>query len=420
MNDYLFTLLRNLGVAENLARPLVITAGIVILAVLALLAALIARRLILRFVNFLIERSTTKWDDVLLEHKVFNRLALLAPALVIYRLAPLFFGEYPTLVNTILKLSQLYMVFIGLLVISGLINAAYSIYQMFETSKQVPLKGFFQVIKMVLYCITGIIVLSILLDQTPLYLLSGLGALTAVLLIVFKDPILGFVAGIQLSANKMVAIGDWIAMPSHGADGDVIEVALTTVKVKNWDKTITTIPTYDLISRSFKNWRGMQESGGRRIKRGVSLDLNSIRFCTEEMLTRFAKIQHIKEYLESKQREVAEYNQTSGVDDASLVNGRRLTNIGTFRAYVVAYLKNHPRIKQDMTFLIRQLAPGATGLPLEIYVFADETAWVEYEAIQADIFDHILAVIPEFDLRIFQEPTGLDFQGCLTPRAKTS
>jgi len=227
---------------------------------------------------------------------------------------------------------------------------------------------------------------------------------------VFKDAILGFVAGVQLTTNKMVAIGDWVEMPKYNADGDVIEVALTTVKVQNWDKTITTIPTYALITESFRNWRGMKESGGRRIKRAICIDMNTIALCSEEMLQRFSQIQYISEYIAQKKKEVAEYNKERGVDEANRVNGRRLTNIGTFRAYVVAYLRNHPMISQDMTFLVRQLSPNEHGLPIEIYVFCRDQVWANYEAIQADIFDHILAVVPEFDLRVYQSPSGTDFQ----------
>lgn len=226
---------------------------------------------------------------------------------------------------------------------------------------------------------------------------------------IFKDAILGFVAGIQLSANRMVANGDWIEMPKYGANGDIIEIALTTVKVQNWDKTITTIPTYALITESFKNWRGMSESGGRRIKRSISIDMNTIQFCTEEMLQRFSKIQYIADYIEKTKLALQESNKLEQVDNSSLVNGIRMTNIGTFRAYVKAYLMSHPMINQEMTFLVRQLAPTEHGLPIEIYVFSKDQDWANYENIQADIFDHILAVVPEFDLRVFQDPSGMDF-----------
>jgi len=241
-------------------------------------------------------------------------------------------------------------------------------------------------------------------------LFSGLGAMTAVLMLVFKDPLLGFIAGIQLSANRMVARGDWIEMPKYGADGDVLEVALTTVKIQNWDKTITTIPTYALITESFKNWRGMTESGGRRIKRAINIDMQSIKFCDDDMLARFIKIQHVAEYMERKRDEIASWNAERGVDASTPVNGRRLTNVGTFRAYVVAYLNSHPMIDADMTFLVRQLAPTPHGLPIEIYVFSRDQDWVRYEDIQSDIFDHILAVSSEFDLRVYQTPSGGDLQ----------
>ncbi len=234
-------------------------------------------------------------------------------------------------------------------------------------------------------------------------------------MLVFKDTILGLVAGIQLTANRMVAEGDWIEMPRYGADGSILEVTLTTVKVQNWDKTITTVPTCALISESFKNWSGMQESGGRRIKRALYVDMSSIRFCSEEMIKRFSSIQYISEYVEKKRTELAEHNRTAEVDDSSLANGRRMTNIGTFRAYVEAYLKNHPMVSSEMTFIIRQLAPGEHGLPIEIYVFCKDTRWAHYEAAQADIFDHILAVLPEFDLRVFQSPAGSDFQAFTNP-----
>jgi miniconductance mechanosensitive channel len=279
-----------------------------------------------------------------------------------------------------------------------------------EVSKEIPIKSFIQILKVVIYFVAIIFIISAILNKTPLYFFSGLGALTAVLLLIFKDAILGFVAGIQLAANKMVSHGDWIEMPKYGADGDVLEVALTTVKVQNWDKTVTTIPTYALISESFKNWRGMQLSGGRRIKRSVYIDINTIKFCTEEMIERFSKIRYIAEYMEKKKKELAEYNAAHQLDDSVPTNKRQLTNVGTFRAYVVSYLRNHPMINQEMTFLVRQLALAEHGLPIEIYVFCKDKVWAHYEAIQSDIFDHILSIVPEFDLKVFQNPAGSDFK----------
>ncbi len=331
--------------------------------------------------------------------------------MVVYLLVPLVLGDISSLVKLLQHGALAYMLIVVILVIDSLINALLEIYQSMEVSKRIPLRWLSQVFKIALYILGTILFLSIVLDRNPGYFLGGLGAMTAVLMLIFKDSILGLVAGIQLSANQMVAVGDWIEMPQFGADGDVLEVALTTVKVRNFDKTITTIPTYSLISSSFKNWRGMSESGGRRIKRSVHIDMTSVKLCNAEMLERFSKIQFIREYIDSKNAELQDHNVSEKVDDGSVVNGRRLTNLGTFRAYVVAYLRNHPQVNQDMTLLVRQLPPTESGLPIEIYVFSADKDWVNYEAIQADIFDHLLAVVPEFDLRVFQNPTGADFGG---------
>ncbi|MHC5146084.1 MAG: mechanosensitive ion channel family protein, partial [Planctomycetota bacterium] len=276
-------------------------------------------------------------------------------------------------------------------------------------ARRVPIRGFMQVVKIIAFIAGGIIILGMIVKRDPTNILAGFGAMTAVLMLIFKDAILGFVAGIQISANNMVHLGDWIEMPKYGADGDVTDISLTTVKVQNWDKTISTIPAYALISDSFKNWRGMSESAGRRIKRSINIDMNTVKFCNPMMLDKFRRIEHIAEYIDAKQAEIDDYNTEANIDNTELVNGRRMTNVGTFRAYVIAYLKNHPKINRNMTFLVRQLKPTECGLPIEIYVFSSDKVWANYEAIQADIFDHILAVIPEFGLRVFQNPTGSDF-----------
>ena len=257
----------------------------------------------------------------------------------------------------------------------------------------------------------AIVAIAALFDRSPWALLGGLGALTAVLMLVFKDSILGLVASIQISTQDLVRHGDWIEVPKFGADGDVIDISLNTVRVQNWDKTITTIPTYALISESFKNWRGMSDSGGRRIKRAVRIDMNSIRFLSEEDFSKLTEVQSLAPYLQGKREELLRWNQEKGTDDASLVNGRRLTNIGTFRAYLDCWLRQQPATHKDMTFLVRHLAPDEFGLPVQIYLFSSEQRWAQYEAILADIFDHILAVLPEFDLRVYQRPTGADFRG---------
>ncbi len=416
LQEHLGPWLDRAGLEGNGGQLLSVTIGILAIAAMAGLAGLIANRLIAHVANGLLSRTRSRWENYVLEHNLLGRLAHLAPALLIDRVTPLVFSASPQLVSVASKLVAIYIIVIGVLVFDALLDIANDVYSESESSKQVPIKGFIQVVKVVVACVCLVFVVALVIERSPLYLLSGLGALTAVLLIVFKDPILGFVAGFLLSVNKMVAIGDWIEMPSHGADGDVIEVALTTVKVRNFDKTITTIPPYDLISRSFKNWRGMKEAGGRRIARSIHIDVNSIRICSEAQLERFARIRLIRDYVAAKREEVAAHNRLHGLDGSEPVNGRKLTNMGTFRAYVVAYLRSHPRINQEMTLLVRQLDPGEHGLPLQIYVFTDTTAWGEYEAIQSDIFDHLLSVIPEFGLRVFQLPTGLDFRAALGGR----
>ena len=394
-------------VTENyLARGILV----VLALVLSFIANVIAKRFTLKGLTQIVVRTETRWDDILLERKVFTRLSHLAPAIILYIMLPLALEGYERLITFTTNLLFIYMIIVGILVCNSFLNAVLDIYRTLEISKEIPIKGFIQILKVVIFFIVGIFIISIILNKTPLFLFSGLGAITAVLLLIFKDAILGFVAGIQLAANKMVAHGDWIEMPKYGADGDVLEVALTTVKVQNWDKTVTTIPTYALISESFKNWRGMQLSGGRRIKRSVYIDISTIKFCTEEMIERFSKIRYIADYMEKKKKELAEYNTAHQLDDSTPADKRQLTNVGTFRAYVASYLKNHPMINQEMTFLIRQLAPAEHGLPMEIYVFCKDKIWANYEAIQSDIFDHILAVVPEFDLKVFQSPTGSDFK----------
>ncbi|MEC9461267.1 MAG: mechanosensitive ion channel domain-containing protein [SAR324 cluster bacterium] len=353
--------------------------------------------------------TNQQWDNVLVEKHVFQRLLNFVPLILIYVLtSPILAGTEllalsQTLINVLFLLA-------AMLTVDALLSALLAIYSSSGISKEISITPFVQVLKLALYFVSGILLLSLMLQKTPLYFLSGLGALTAVLMFVFKDILMGFVAGIQLIANKMVAPKDWIEMPKYGADGDVIEITLTTVKVQNFDNTITTIPTYALINESFKNWRNMNLSGGRRIKRYVNIDLSSIKFCDTEMLERFTKIQLITKAIQDRQAEIKVSNEEKNVDESTLVNGRRLTNIGIFRAYVEAYLRQHPQISNQMTFLVRQLSPRENGLPIEIYVFCKETNWNIYEAVQADIFDHILAVVPEFDLRVFQEPSGFDFQ----------
>ena len=398
-----------LGLSENVVEALV--RGSLFLVVLCL--SWFVYKIVQGPLNRSLERFSSmtnqQWDNVLVEKHVFQRLLNFVPLILIYVLtSPILAGTEllalsQTLINVLFLLA-------AMLTVDALLSALLAIYSSSGISKEISITPFVQVLKLALYFVSGILLLSLLLQKTPLYFLSGLGALTAVLMFVFKDILMGFVAGIQLIANKMVAPKDWIEMPKYGADGDVIEITLTTVKVQNFDNTITTIPTYALINESFKNWRNMNLSGGRRIKRYVNIDLSSIKFCDTEMLERFTKIQLITNAIQDRQAEIKVSNEEKNVDESTIVNGRRLTNIGIFRAYVDAYLRQHPQISNQMTFLVRQLSPRENGLPIEIYVFCKETNWNIYEAVQADIFDHILAVVPEFDLRVFQEPSGFDFQ----------
>lgn len=377
--------------------------GLLVL-ILSFFANLVARKVILGVLQRMIRRTRTGWDDVLLEHGFFHRLSHLAPALVIYTSAFLF----PGLEELISNVALAYMGLIGLLVTAAFLDASRSIYQTYEAARTRPIKGFIQAIKVFVFLVGGIAILGALLDESPWKLISGIGALTAIVLLVFKDSILGFVAGIQISANDMVAIGDWIEMPKYGADGDVIDITLQCVKVRNWDQTITMIPTYALVSDSFKNWRGMTEAGGRRIKRALFIDMNSVKFCSDEMLERFLTFEVLAPYLKDRLEEVETHNQARGLDASHGVNARRLTNIGTFRAYIQGYLRSHPHVRPDMTLLVRHLPPSGKGLPIEIYLFCDDIRWASYESIQADIFDHLLAVLPEFELRVYQSPSGLD------------
>lgn len=406
---HLTNLLVKLGIPDNKSGWVSMVVGLCLIILLAWLSDAITKGVLLKALKSITKRTKSQWDDILLEKKVFYRLAHLVPAIVAHSLIGVVLKDYDTALSVARAIINIYMILMVLLSIDSFLDSVLNIYRTLPISKDRPIKGYLQVVKIIVYFTAIILILSILLDKKPNALFAGLGALAAVLMLVFKDTILGFTASIQLTANDMVKIGDWISMPSHGADGDVIEVTLNTVKVQNWDKTISTIPTYALVSESFSNWRGMEQSGGRRIKRHINIDMKSVKFCTSEMIQKFRKIQYLKEYIEKKEQEILEYNKVNNIDDSVAVNGRRMTNFGTFRYYLEEYLGNNPKIHKGMTFLVRQLQPTEKGIPIEIYVFSNDQAWANYEKIQADIFDHILAVIPEFELRVFQNPTGDDF-----------
>jgi miniconductance mechanosensitive channel len=409
----IITWLEQMGIGNSDA---VIIADFTLFAIVILLSIItyfIAKKVLLSTIHQLTKKSKTNWDDRLTERRFFRILSYLVPAFIIYTFAPVVLEPYEQFVAGVRVVLSVYMIAVVIMVVNAFLNAVTDIYEDFTIARHKPIKGYVQVAKIIVYIIGFITIIANLFGQNPLGIIGGLGAFSAVLLLVFKDPILGFVAGIQLSAYNMLRPGDWISMPKFDADGTVIDVSLTTVKVQNWDKTISTIPTYSLISDSFKNWRGMEESGGRRIKRSINMDMKSVKFCTPEMLDKFKKIEYVKKYIADKEDEIAQYNTERNIDNSVIVNGRRQTNLGVFRAYLRGYLSNHPKIHDEMTFLVRQLQPTEKGIPMEIYVFSKIQEWAKYEDLQADIFDHVLAVIPEFDLRVYQNPTGDDLQKIL-------
>ena len=385
--------------------------GSVALLLAALVAHFLFKAIVVRGVQAVARKSKVTWDDVLIEHNVIGRLAQIVPGTIIYSGISFVPGLPESLVQLTRNVAAGYMVLMVTLALSALLSAGNAIYSRMPIARTRPLKGFVQLLQIAVWVFGAVMIVAAVLDRSPLLLLSGLGAMTAILLLVFKDTILSLVASVQLTAQDMVRVGDWIEMPQFGADGDVIDVQLHTVKVQNWDKTITTIPTHQLISSSFKNWRGMSQTGARRIKRAIHLDVSSIRFQRPEEIAHFKRFALLKDHIAAKEGELREFNASldSEVDEA--VNLRRLTNIGMFRAYAANYLKNHPALHKGMTLMVRQLAPGPEGLPLEIYCFTSTTAWIEYEGIQADIFDHLLAIVPEFGLRLFQKPAGSDLAG---------
>ena len=385
-----------------------VTAELFALLVVSLIADLVARRYLIKAVVKAAQRTSVKWDDILLQFKVLTRAVRAVPGLVFYFGVPFLPGLDETLSTLIRNVALAYVTLMMTLALSALLSAVNAIYSQYPIAKERPIKGFVQIAKIVVYILGGVVAVATLMDRSPVVLLTGFGAMTAVLMLVFRDTILSLVASVQLSSLDMVRVGDWIEMPQLNADGDVVDVALHTVKVQNWDKTITTIPTHKLITESFKNWRGMSESGGRRIKRSIKIDVDSVRFLTEDEVDRFRQFKLLRAYVDRKQAELAEYNQALG--DTANVNLRRLTNIGTFRAYLYDYLKNHPQINHNMTLLVRQLQPSEAGIPIEIYCFTASTAWSVYESVQADIFDHILAQCPEFGLRVYQAPSGADLR----------
>ena len=366
-----------------------------------------------KILNYIIPKVTLKtktlWDDIIFNKKVINAVSHLLPAIVFNYYTPLLFSDFQFIVPFLVGITNIYIILVAIEIFSSLFNSATEILSKIERFKDKPLDSFSQLGKIIIYLIAGILIISILINKNPLFLLSGIGAMAAIILLIFKDSILGFVASIQLSGNNMIRVGDWVTVSNYGADGDVIEINLTTIKVQNFDKTITTIPTYAFISDSFTNWRGMEESEGRRIKRALNIKIDSIKFCTNEMLAQYENYHLISNYIQEKQTEINSYNAKHAINKQELINGRHLTNIGVFRVYIEEYLKNNPTINNKMTCMVRQLPPTEYGVPIEVYAFSKNKDWAIYEANMADIFDHLFAATKNFELEIFERPSTGDF-----------
>ncbi len=405
---YINKLVGSMNVKEGAKENLSFVILVFCIILLCILVQLITKKVILKLCTKLIYKNKFKWDDIMLERKVFSRFSDILPGIILYLFAPVF-GN-PVAAVLLHRGAVVYILIITIFIANALLDAINEIYKTYPIAKIRPIKGLLQIVKIIFSIIIGIVIIGTLMNQNPLLMLGGIGAVAAVFSFVFKDSILGFIAGILLTSNDMLRIGDWIEMQKYGADGDVIDITLNTVKVQNFDKSIVTLPAYTLVSDSFKNWRGMTQFGGRRIKRSVHIDVNSIVFCTTEMIEKFKKINYLKDYIIEKEKELMQHNQNHDSTDKLGINGRYMTNIGTFRIYIQNYLKNNSKLMKEMPILVRQLPPTENGLPLEIYAFTDVTNWETYETIQSDIFDHILSIAQEFGIRIFQSPTGYDMR----------
>ncbi len=383
--------------------------GLGVLLIAAWVADTIAKRVFLRVVRRVARETKGQFDDTLVEHNVFRRLAHVAPAFVVYFGILAIPGFVERVDERIQAAAAAAIVLVFVSAVTAFLTAVEKHYSRSAIAEGRPIEAYVQVTKIAVYVVGTVVAVAVLIGQSPVVLLGGLGALMAVMLLVFRDTILSFVASLQMASYDMVRVGDWIEMPQYGADGDVIELSLHTIKVQNFNKTITSIPTHKLIEQPFKNWRGMTESGGRRISRSVFIDMASIRFLDDADLDRLENFAVLRDYVRRKRRELADYNAEHADDSDLVVNARWMTNVGTFRAYLVAYLRRHPKVHQGMTLIIRQLDPTPEGLPIQLYLFTNVTGWSEYEDIQSDIFDHVLSIVPEFGLRVFQAPSGTDF-----------
>ena len=394
------------GLGPDLTHYAMLGISSIILLLFCLLSNFVTRKFIVQGIQKFIKNSKNDWDDILLENEVFNSLSTLVPLVFIHYLSVPILSNFPSLIPFIHITVKISLVLVIASVLIKALKALEEISTRIPSFKDKPIMSYVQLANIMIYVVAAILVFATILDKDPLALLGALGALTAVLMLIFKDTILGLVASIQISSHDMVRVGDWVSMPQYGTDGDVLEITLNTVKIQNWDKTISTIPTYAFISGSFKNWRGMTDSRGRRIKRSLNINMTSIKFCTDEEIANYKNIEMLKGYIDSIQSEITTHNETNSHDKSSLLNGRNLTNIGLFREYAHQYLMANENLRMDLTLMVRQLEPTENGLPIEVYCFSSNINWVDYERIQADIFDHLLSSISNFDLEIFQNPTG--------------
>jgi miniconductance mechanosensitive channel len=390
-----------IGLNEGLAIGIAETVATLSLLLVSIGLFFLIKFILKKTVYKIISRSTNQYDDLLIKNKVIGRICLLIPALITVAWLPDVLPDFPETCAFLIKMVKILEIIIFIMILISIVTTLEDIYNTHEMSKLKPVTGLVQVIKIVLYTVGGLAIIAFLLDTKLSTILIGLGTMSAVLMLVFQDTIKGFVGSIQLSANDMLRIGDWISMGS--ADGNVLEINLTTVKVQNWDNTITTIPTYTLVSAPFTNWRGMSESGGRRIARSINIDVNTIRYCTPEMLEKYKHYGLVKDYIAQKEEDILEYNKANRIDTSEIMNGRQQTNLGIFRAYIKAYLNNNPKLNHNLTLMVRQLQPTEFGVPLQIYAFSSDKKWVNYEEIQSDIFDHIISAATMFDLKIYQK-----------------
>jgi len=403
---WLENVLISMGLGPDMTNYAMLGIGSILLLVVCVLGNFVTKRFIVQGIQKFIENSKNDWDDIFLKNKVFNSLSTLVPLILIQYLSVPILSNFSSLIPFVYIVVKVSLVWVITSVLVKALKAMEEVSTKIPSFQDKPIVSYIQLASVMIYVVAAILIFATILDKDPLALLGALGALTAVLMLVFKDTILGLVASIQISSNDMVRVGDWVSMPKYGTDGDVLEITLNTVKIQNWDKTISTIPTYAFISDSFKNWRGMTDSKGRRIKRSLNIDMTSIKFCTDEEIVHYKKVEMLKDYIESAQSEIATHNDTNSHDKSSLLNGRNLTNIGLYREYAHQYLSANKNLRKDLTLMVRQLEPTENGLPIEVYCFSNNIAWADYEAIQADIFDHLLSSISSFDLEIFQNPTG--------------